>query len=61
MIGRAVAGITALSCAAGAVWLAAHHPVGAARRGDDAACGRGRRGYAKNPAMVDRITELEVV
>jgi hypothetical protein len=29
VIGRAVAGVTALSCAAVAVWLAAHHPLSA--------------------------------
>ena len=29
MIGRAVAGVTALSCAAAAVWLASHHPLSA--------------------------------
>ncbi len=29
MIGRAVVGITALSCAAAAVWLAVHHPLSA--------------------------------
>lgn len=29
MIGRAVAGLTALACTAAAVWLAAHHPLSA--------------------------------
>ena len=29
MIGRAVAGMTALLCGAAAVWLAAHHPLSA--------------------------------